>query len=48
MKGLILYGNNEIGITLIKNEESQHYTKQIDIQYYDIQELVNEGKLTVK
>lgn len=42
------FGDNEMSIALIKNTESQHQTKYIDIQYHYIKELINEKKLIIK
>lgn len=44
----MLFGNNEISIALIKNAESQHCTKHIDVQHHYVQKLVNEGEFTIK
>lgn len=33
---LTLHEDNEMSIVLTKNTESQHQTKHIDVQYYDI------------
>lgn len=44
IKSIALLKNNEISITLTKNVESQHQTKQIDVQYDYIQnESITEG-----
>lgn len=45
---ITLYKNNDITIALRKNTESQKYTKQINIQYYYIQELIDQEKFMIK
>ena len=47
IEDLILFEINEISIKLTKNAESQHQIKQIDLQYYNIRELINEKEFTV-
>ena len=44
---ITLNGDNEMSITLIKNAESQHRTKHIDVQYHYIRELIDEKELTI-
>lgn len=48
IKCLILYGNNEMSIALIRNIESQYHTKDIDVQHHYIQKFVNKGVFTMK
>lgn len=48
IENLILHGNNKMNINFIKNAESQHCIKYIDVQHYYIWELVNKRKLMVK
>lgn len=48
VENLTLHGDNKMSINLIKNAESQHRTKHIDVQHHYVRELVNEGELTVK
>lgn len=48
VKGIILYGDNEMSIALMKNIESQYCIKHIDVQHHYIRELTSEEKLTVK
>lgn len=48
IKDLMLYGDNKVNIALIKNVESQHQTKYINVQYYYIKKLVNKKELTIK
>lgn len=48
VKDITLYINNKISIALIKNAESQHCIKFINIQYNYIYELVHEEELTDK
>ncbi len=48
VEGLTLHGDNKMSIALTKHVESQYCTKHIDVQHHYIQELVNEGELTVK
>lgn len=38
----------EISFTLIKDPESQNCTKYIDVIYYHIWKLVDDGKLKIK
>lgn len=45
---ITLYKDNDINITLRKNTESQKYTKQINIQYYYIWELIDQGEFMIK
>ena len=48
VEDVTLYGNNEMSIALIKNTESQHRTKHIDVQHHYIRELVNKRELTIE
>ena len=48
VKNVILYGDNEISITLTKNAKSQYSTKHIDVQYHYIQKLIEEGELKIE
>lgn len=43
-----MYGNNKMRIALTKNAKSQHQTKHINIQYYYICELIDEGEIIIK
>ena len=45
---IMLHGDNKISIALTNNTESQYRTKYINVQHHYIQELVNEGEITVK
>ena len=44
---ILLNSDNEMSITLIKNAESQHWTKHIDVQHHYIRELIDEEELTI-
>lgn len=48
VESVTLYGDNKTSITLTKNDESQHRTKHINVQYYYIRELIKERELEVK
>lgn len=48
IEDVILYGNNKMSIALIKNVESQHRIKQINVQYYYIRELINKREFIIK
>lgn len=48
VENLELYRDNEMNIALIKNIESQHQTKHIEVQYHYIREWVNKKKLIIK
>ena len=41
---ITLNGDNEMGITLTKNAESQHRTKHIDVQDHYIRELIDKKR----
>lgn len=43
-----LNNNNKINNTLIKSEESQQYTKYVNIQHYYIKDFVNKKEPIVK
>lgn len=45
--GLILYNDNKMSIILTKNVESQHSLKHIDVQYYDIRDLVKKKEVVI-
>lgn len=44
---IILHDNNEMSIVFTKNAKSQRHTKYIDIQYYYIRKLIEEGEFIV-
>ncbi len=48
VEGFTLFDNNKMSIALIKNKESQHCTKYINVHHYYIRELVNKRELTIK
>lgn len=48
VEDVTLYSDNEMSIALMKNAESQHWTKYIDVQHHYIRELVNKRELTIE
>lgn len=46
--GLSLKSDNKASLSLIKNFESQHKTKHIDVQHHYVCELVNDKKLEIE
>lgn len=48
MTKLSLKGENKASFNLINNSESLHQTKQINVQYYYVYELVNDKKLKIE
>ena len=43
-----ILGDNETSLTLTRDPESQNCTKHINVIYHYVQELVENGKLTIK
>ena len=43
-----MLGNNETSLTLIKDPESQNQMKYINVMYYHIHGLVEDGELAIK
>lgn len=46
--GLSLKGDNEASLNLMKNPESRHRTKHIDVQHHYVRELVNDKELEIE
>lgn len=45
---LLIRGDNESSIKLVKNAEFHTHTKHIDVQHHYIRELVSKGELTIE
>ena len=43
-----MLGDNETSLTLIKDPESQNYTKYIDVMYLHVRELMENGELGIE
>ena len=43
-----MLGDNEISLTLTKDPKTQNCTKQIDVMYHHVYELVEDGEILIK
>ena len=48
VKRIEILSDNKISFTLIKDLESQNCTKHIDVMYYHVRGLVQDGELGIK
>ena len=48
LKEMKMLGDNETSLTLTRDPESQNCTKHIDVIYYHVHGLVEDGEISIK